>query len=353
MSTLSDTARLQFYYELGKGLPRANVSPDRERILVTAIEAFNRLNPGDAWEGRLAAQSVLAAACAADCMEESEYCKADFAKMARCRAQGTSLMRTALATRRMLLQEQKRRLGVQAVAAGAAQPAMAAPAMPQASSVAAPPPVAVASSAAAAASPVAAASPSAAAAVPPVAVAAPAAAAAPQATTPWPKTAQPQAASAPGAAAPLLHSPAPEAPLPAQPRPAITTTPPITIPPAVTSPAARATPATNVAAQPTPATNAAAITTAPANVIPATRPAPASDVTPAVRPETLVAARTFLRQHPAVAARIRSDHGITQKCRSRWQAVLPADPAVIQALIRTPRKLLVAARPSDTLPIAA
>jgi hypothetical protein len=72
-------------------------------------------------------------------------------------------------------------------------------------------------------------------------------------------------------------------------------------------------------------------------------PPPRAGAPPQPSAEALAAARGFMRQHSAAAARIRADGGITQKCRARWQAVLPTDPGVVEALIRTPRKLLIAA----------
>jgi hypothetical protein len=64
MSTLSDIARRQYYFELGRGLP-PTIRDDRddyERRMCTAIEAFNDLQPVTAFEGRLAVQIVLCGA---------------------------------------------------------------------------------------------------------------------------------------------------------------------------------------------------------------------------------------------------------------------------------------------------
>src|ERR1700761_5293683 len=61
MSTLSTPATLEYYDELARALPAP--IPDkpehRQRRLGTAIEAFQDLHPGNAYEGRLAVQIVL------------------------------------------------------------------------------------------------------------------------------------------------------------------------------------------------------------------------------------------------------------------------------------------------------
>ena len=139
MSVLSATARHEYYLELGKSLPPtpAHNREDHERRMTTAVEAFNALNPADAYEGRLAVQAVLCGAHAADSLREAGLHQDNFAKMTRCRAQAAGMMRETRSARRMLAQEQKLRLAVASVAGSApVQPAAASastrPAEPQA-----------------------------------------------------------------------------------------------------------------------------------------------------------------------------------------------------------------------------
>jgi hypothetical protein len=148
MSALSTVARREYYTELGNSLPPPVIDkPEyRERRLITAIEAFEALRPGDAYEARQAAQIVLCGAHAADSLREAGVHREDFAKQTHCRAQAASMMREERATRRMLAQEQKVRLAAEAVAnSPRAQPASAA--APQAEPQAAPPPVQAAAAA--------------------------------------------------------------------------------------------------------------------------------------------------------------------------------------------------------------
>jgi hypothetical protein len=139
MSALSTTARHEYYAELGNALPPpVQDKPEyRQRRITTAVEAFEALRPGDAYEARLAVQIVLTGAHAADSLREAGVHREDFAKSSHCHAHAASMMRQERATRRMLAQEQKVRLAVEAVAgtAPAQQAAAAAP------SQAAPPPV--------------------------------------------------------------------------------------------------------------------------------------------------------------------------------------------------------------------
>jgi hypothetical protein len=141
MSALSATARHEYCAELGIALPSPVIDkPEyRERRIITAVEAFEALRPGDAYEARLAVQIVLCGAHAAENLRAAGvYCE-DFAKSSRCHAQAASLMRQERATRRTLAQEQKIRLAVEAVAGSApAQPAAAFAAAPQAEPQAAP-----------------------------------------------------------------------------------------------------------------------------------------------------------------------------------------------------------------------
>jgi hypothetical protein len=162
MSALSTVARREYYAELGSSLPPPVIDkPEyRERRLITAIEAFEALHPGDAYEARLAVQITLCGAHAADSLREAGVHREDFAKQTHCRAQGASMMREERATRRMLAQEQKVRLATEAVAnSPKAQPAASATA-PPAEPQAAPPPVQPAAAAAPQPAPVAAPAPS-------------------------------------------------------------------------------------------------------------------------------------------------------------------------------------------------
>jgi hypothetical protein len=249
---LSLTARHHYYNDLGKALPLAKCYEEHERRQVTAIEAFEALHPGDAWEASLAVQAVLAAVHAGDCMQEAKRHQDDFSKAARCKAQFASLMREMRANRRMLMQEQKMRHGVERVAGGAAAVLLPPPAVPL---------------------------------TPP--------AERPSARPSWTEPSSAELEQA--AAGPPRHAAKP----------------------------------------PSPPRAAGALS----------RPSPG-----AIAPAVLAAARVFMRQHRVAAARIRADRGITQKCRKQWEAVLPADPAVIEALVRSPRKLLLAQDAANEAP---
>jgi hypothetical protein len=118
MSALSATARHEYYAELGNSLPPpVNRTPEiRQRRLTTAVETFNALRPGDAYEARLAVQVVLCGAHAAESLREAGVHRENFAKSTRCRAQAASMMREERAAKRMLAQEQKVRLATEEVA---------------------------------------------------------------------------------------------------------------------------------------------------------------------------------------------------------------------------------------------
>ncbi|HEY3846351.1 MAG TPA: hypothetical protein VGL95_04485 [Acetobacteraceae bacterium] len=68
MPALSAVARHEYYAELGNALPPpVQDKPEyRQRRITTAVEAFESLRPGDAYEARLAVQIVLSGAHAAD-----------------------------------------------------------------------------------------------------------------------------------------------------------------------------------------------------------------------------------------------------------------------------------------------
>jgi len=150
MSALSTTARHEYHAELANSLPPPVLDqPEyRDRRHTTAVEAFEALRPGDAYEARLAVQVVLTGAHAADSLREAGLYREDFSKRTRCRAQAASMMREERAAKRMLAQEQKLRLATEA-AAGApkAHPVTASALPPQAELQAAPPPVQAAAAA--------------------------------------------------------------------------------------------------------------------------------------------------------------------------------------------------------------
>jgi hypothetical protein len=146
MSSLTPTAQREYYTEIGNSLPRLVLDEPEYRLrrFTTAVETFNALRPGDAYEARLAVRIVLLGAHAVDGLREAGVYRDDFAKVTRCRAQAVSMMREERATRRTLAQEQKVRLATEAVAGSApAQPAIPIPSAPppQAEPRAAPPPV--------------------------------------------------------------------------------------------------------------------------------------------------------------------------------------------------------------------
>jgi hypothetical protein len=144
MPSLSAVATLEYYTELGNALPppMTDTPEYRQRRLTTAVEAFEALRPGDAYEASLAVRIVLAGAHAVETLREAGVYREDFAKRKSCRAQAASMMREERAAKRMLAQEQKLRLATEAVAGTApAQPALASVPPPQAEPQAAPPPV--------------------------------------------------------------------------------------------------------------------------------------------------------------------------------------------------------------------
>jgi hypothetical protein len=142
MSALSATARREYCAELGNALPPPVVDkPEyRERRITTAVEAFEALRPGDAYEARLAVQIVLCGAHATESLRAAGVYREDFAKSSGYHAQAASMMRQERATRRILAQEQKVRLAAEAVANTAPAQHSAAATAPQAEPQAAPPP---------------------------------------------------------------------------------------------------------------------------------------------------------------------------------------------------------------------
>src|ERR1700679_1994012 len=114
MSALSATAKLEYYIQLGNSLPPPVVvnQENHERRQTTAIEAFEALRPGDAYEALLGVQIVLCGAHAVEIMREAGFYRDDFAKVRCCRAQAASLMREGRSAKRILVQEQKMRLAV-------------------------------------------------------------------------------------------------------------------------------------------------------------------------------------------------------------------------------------------------
>jgi hypothetical protein len=150
MSALSTTARHEYYAELGNSLPPPVLDkPEyRERRMKAAVETFEALRPGDAYEARLAVKIVLSGAHAAEALREAGVYRDDFAKRTRCRAQAASMMRAESSAKRTLEREQKVRLATEAVAdTPKAQPPVESAPSPQAELQAAPPPVQAAAAA--------------------------------------------------------------------------------------------------------------------------------------------------------------------------------------------------------------
>ncbi len=128
MLPLSTPAIHEYYTEFANSLPPPVIDKpeNRERRLATAMDAFQALRPGDAYEARLAVQIVLCGAHAVECLCEASIYREDFAKRFRCRAQANSLMREERAAKQILAREQKQRLATEAVAyAPAARTVMA------------------------------------------------------------------------------------------------------------------------------------------------------------------------------------------------------------------------------------
>jgi hypothetical protein len=118
MYVLSTNARHEYYTKLGNGLPPPvqHNQENHERRLTTAIETFEDLRPGDAYEASLAVEIVLSGAHAVECLREAGLYRDDFAKRTRCRAQASSMMRAESSAKRTLDREQKVRLAGEAVA---------------------------------------------------------------------------------------------------------------------------------------------------------------------------------------------------------------------------------------------
>ncbi len=150
MSVLSTTARKEYYMELADALPPPVIDKleYRERRLIAAVETFDALRPGDAYEGRLAVRIVLCGAHAAESLREASLYRDDFAKATRCRAQAASMMRAECSAKRTLERERKMRLAGEAVAGSEpGRPAVAAGLPQQAELQPAPPWVKVAAEA--------------------------------------------------------------------------------------------------------------------------------------------------------------------------------------------------------------
>jgi hypothetical protein len=256
MATLSATAAYEYLVELGNGLPPPLLANEehRKRRYTTAVEAFEALNPGDAYEGRLAVHIVLCGAHAVEIMREAGEHRDDFAKLKCCRSQAASMMREGRAAKRILAQEQKVRLATEAVA-------KAAPAQP-------------------------------------VAAARP-----PSVVTPAAPHTPVKAVSAP----PLVRA------APPQPVPAAAETRPV--PPSPAMPGS--------------------------TVIQLVPPSAKAGSAPPPSAQAIETAETFAADNLEVAVRIRNDRGVTPQCRAQFRGLrLPADPAVIDALVRGTSPLL-------------
>jgi hypothetical protein len=119
MSHLSQAARLEYYLTIGATLPDPAEPTEaaRESRLATAVETFNALRPDNAYEAMLAVEIVICGAHALQCLREAAQSPDDFNKTAICRNQAASMMREARAAKRILAQEQKQRLGIEALTA--------------------------------------------------------------------------------------------------------------------------------------------------------------------------------------------------------------------------------------------
>jgi hypothetical protein len=277
MSNLSTPARLEYYDELAKALPPP--MPDtpelRHRRLSTAIEAFQDLQPGNAYEARLVVQIVLCGAHAVECMFEASIHQKDFAKRSRCRAQASSFQREERAASQILAREQKERRKTEAVTAPAQwRTAVAAAPPPHGEAQAAPRPVAET--------------------------------AAPQ---PVAETATPQPVAETAAPRPVQAETAAPRPLRA----------------ATAAPQPTPAPVTPLH----PATPQAAPQTA------------AAGAAPPPSPEAIAQAEAFMMEDNVAAAQIRHDRGVTAQNTAYFHEVtFPADPAVIDALVRGTSPLL-------------
>ena len=273
MSALSATAKHEYCVVLGNSLPPPVLDqPEyRQRRFTTAIETFEALRPGDAYEAQLAVRIVLSGAHAVESLREAGVYREDFAKRTRCRAQAASMMRAESAAKRALEREQKVRLATEAVASTAeAQPAAASAAPPQAE-LQAPRPV--------------------------------------QAAAP-PAPVSPVVAPALPAATPAAAAPPPvPAAAAAPPVPATAAAPPAPVPAPVVAPQRPA--ATPAAPQPA-----------------------AAETAPPPSPEAIAKAEAYAREEGVAAAQIRHDRGVTPRTEAYFHAVaLPTDPAVIDALV--------------------
>jgi len=139
MSQLSEAARLEYCVTIGISLPLPSEPTEARRAscLATAIEAFDALRPGNAYEAMLAVQIVVCGAHAVDCLHQAGEHHDDFNKMGICRNQAACMLREARAAKRILAQEQRLRLATEAVAATHwRQPAASVPAQrPRAASM--------------------------------------------------------------------------------------------------------------------------------------------------------------------------------------------------------------------------
>jgi len=126
MPTLSDTARREYHAEIADALPppACDTPAARQARLQTAVETFAALDPADAFQARLVVQIVLCGAHAADSLRLARLHADDAAKVTRCRAQASSLMREFKAAKRILDQDRKAHPAATAAAAegGRTQP---------------------------------------------------------------------------------------------------------------------------------------------------------------------------------------------------------------------------------------
>ncbi len=294
MPALSATARREYYCEIGNAMPPPVLHNQElhDRRHTAAVEVFEALRPADADEARLAVRIVLAGAHAAECLREAGVYREDYAKRTRCRAQAAAMMRAEGAAKRALAQQQKMRLATEAVADAA---------LPQPAAVSAAP---------SHAEPL----------VPPLPLIQTAAGA--------PQFVQAAIAPSPVKAAAAAPSAAPVPLAVAPPPPASGTTSPAAVSSTAPPHAAAFGTAPPRAASGTPRPPAATGSGTP-------RPPAATGSASLPSPEAIAMAEAYVQQNLVAAAQIRHDRGVTPQSTAYFRHLtLPADPAVIDALVR-------------------
>jgi hypothetical protein len=327
--SLHTNSRHEYYTELTNSLPPpvSDGLEHRERRLGTAIDAFNALRPGDAYEGRLAVQIVLCGAHAAQTLREASGYWDDYPKRTRCRAQANSLMREERAAQRMLVQAQKVRLAIQAVAG----PLVDCPLVDGALVVRNMPP-----------RPDVAYAPLPSAGPPPQVQAVAAAAAHVRAAEAMPQAQAAEVAPKVQFAETAAHARAAEAVPTVQAAEAMPQVQAVEAAVQVQAAETASKVQAAVAAAPQPAPAPSPVTPLRPDVAPAApSPVQAASV-PLPSPEAIAQAEAFAQEEVVAAAQIRHDHGVTERTRAYFHEVtLPTDPAVIDALVRGASEQLI------------